>query len=163
MANIYCGNNALFTGLVNGTHQIGTRYQCLRKGIGIGSNLDPYEEPYEPIDDTRIYCGKQNILPNGYDRLGTPPECLRRGIGVGKGLQNAEVDGNVGSQRPKCNKNFYGLLFLIAVITFLVLYTTQPLCVTEVIDKKTVISWKKFTITYIIVLFFSYIFLYILF
>ena len=83
----YCGNNALFPDLLNGNKQLGTRYQCFKKGLGKGLNLpvDPnYNGPYNPIDPTRVYCGNQNVLPAGYDRIGNLSECLRKGIGVGK-------------------------------------------------------------------------------
>jgi len=83
----YCGNNALFPDLLNGNKQLGTRYQCFKKGLGKGLNLpvDPnYNGPYNPIDPARVYCGNQNALPAGYDRMGNLSECLRKGIGVGK-------------------------------------------------------------------------------
>ena len=42
---IYCGNNTNHPSLLSGTHRIGTNYECLRKGIGVGSHL-PYDEDY---------------------------------------------------------------------------------------------------------------------
>lgn len=90
----YCGNNRLHPGLMNGTHVIATRYQCMKKGFGIGYNKpvdDEYDVEYEPIDNTLIFCGNGDILPSGYDRLGNNGECLRKGFGAGKSKKVAEV------------------------------------------------------------------------
>ena len=87
MLPMYCGNNAADAGLLNGNKQLGTRYQCFRKGIGKGLNLPVdlnYNGAYNPIDPARVYCGNQNALPAGYDRMGNLSECLRKGVGVGK-------------------------------------------------------------------------------
>ena len=72
MLPTYCGNNALCPDLLNGNKQLGTRYQCFRKGLGKGLNLpiDPnYNGAYNPIDPSRVYCGNQNVLPAGYNRM----------------------------------------------------------------------------------------------
>ena len=90
MSNIYCGNNLKNSRLLNKELLPGSRYNCLRKGVGIGRNLpyDPdYEDDYDPIDKTRIYCGKSNKLPTNYDKLGSNIECLRKGIGKGKQIR----------------------------------------------------------------------------
>jgi hypothetical protein len=50
-----------------------------------------YNEQYEPIEDTRIFCGNGNILPQERNRFGTRDECLRKGYAVG--------------QRQKYNRN----------------------------------------------------------
>lgn len=84
---LYCGNNRLYHGIVNGTHRIGTRHRCLRRGVGIGLNLPVDNTPdtgYEPIDPRRVYCGNQNLLPDQYDLFGTLPQCLQKGVGVGR-------------------------------------------------------------------------------
>ena len=77
-ANIYCGNSANYPGLKNGSYRIGSNYECLRKGIGIGKNL-PYDKnfslPYKPIDNRKFYCGKSKILPAGYFAIGSPSKC----------------------------------------------------------------------------------------
>ena len=90
MSNIYCGNNRLDTKLTSGQYTIGTRYQCLKKGVGVGLNL-PIDRnmlnEYEPIDMFKIYCGNIQILPQGYDKLGSPQECHRKGVGVGKKIR----------------------------------------------------------------------------
>lgn len=84
---MYCGNNALNPQVTSGQVALGTRYSCMRKGIGRGMNLpyDPnYLAPYTPIDNTKIYCGNDLLLPDGYDRFGSLPECLQKGVGIGK-------------------------------------------------------------------------------
>jgi hypothetical protein len=88
--SIYCGNNRLYKKLLNGSMIIGDRYGCLKKGIGVGKNLphdDDYTDMYEPIDNTKIYCGTNQILPENYDRMGTNSECHRIGVGVGKRIK----------------------------------------------------------------------------
>ena len=90
MSQIYCGNNRLDVRLVNGTLVLGNRYSCLRKGVGVGLHLprDPaMNDPYEPIDDTKVYCGNSDNLPDGYDRNGTNSECFRKGVGTGKKIR----------------------------------------------------------------------------
>ena len=42
---MYCGNNRLNSSLLNGTVRLGTRYDCLKKGIMTGLNL-PYDPEY---------------------------------------------------------------------------------------------------------------------
>jgi hypothetical protein len=81
---MYCGNNRLDRRVIDGTLDIGTRYGCLRQGIGKGRLLDPYTEPYEPLFNETIYCGNKNRLPRGYDRFGSNIDCFRKGVGIGK-------------------------------------------------------------------------------
>jgi hypothetical protein len=53
-------------------------------GIGLSMPLDlDYVGPYAPVDNYKIYCGKERI-PIGYDRRGSPAACLQKGVGVGK-------------------------------------------------------------------------------
>ena len=79
---------------------MGTRYQCLRKGIGKGLNepIFSYTEDYEPIDPVKVYCGNGTNLPQDKDRFGTRDECLRKGFAVGQktrytreGIQQAPI------------------------------------------------------------------------
>jgi hypothetical protein len=92
MVYTYCGNNRANLDLVSGKSVLGTRYKCMRKGIGMGLYL-PYDAQfgnhYEPIDNTKVYCGNSDDLPIGYDRMGNLPNCLQKGVGVGK-LQKAK-------------------------------------------------------------------------
>lgn len=85
----YCGNNGNSPLLVanGGNRTLGTRHDCLRQGIGVGLNmpLDPsYLNPYNPINNTRYYCGNAAALPAGYDANGTLNMCHGIGIGVGR-------------------------------------------------------------------------------
>ena len=94
MNNIYCGNNAFHTDLANGTRVLGTRHQCLQKGIQNGNALpvDPqFLLPYAPIVPNTKYCGNLNALPAGYTRFGGLYECYLSGVGVGKRMK-AEAD-----------------------------------------------------------------------
>ena len=77
--SIYCGNNSRHSSLRSGSKRIGSRYSCLKKGIGIGLNLpfDPeYDRRFVPIDSRKIYCGTAVLLPEGYEIF------LSAGIGV---------------------------------------------------------------------------------
>lgn len=90
---MYCGTNALDRDIVNGTKRLGTRYSCLKRGIGRGYHLpadDKYLGEYEPLDNTRKYCGNANALPEGYDRFGTIHECHTMGIGAGRKIKANE-------------------------------------------------------------------------
>ena len=80
---IYCGNNRFEIG----DRRLGTRYQCLRKGVGYGlhADLNDFQPEYEPIVPNNKYCG--NGAPPPGKILGTPGDCLRKGIGIGKKLQ----------------------------------------------------------------------------
>lgn len=94
---MYCGTNALDRDVINGTKQLGTRYQCLKRGIGQGLSMEPddkYLGDYQPLDDTKKYCGNLNLLPVGYDRFGTIHECHTTGIGAGRKLKAQRYFGN---------------------------------------------------------------------
>lgn len=86
---MYCGNNKKHPSVVKGEKKIGNKYDCFRKGVGVGLNL-PIDESfveYKPIDKRRIYCGKEKKLPHGYDLIGNNSLCLRKGVGIGKKLK----------------------------------------------------------------------------
>jgi hypothetical protein len=93
---LYCGNNARNEGLRNGSKILGTRYQCLRKGIGRGLKepIFSYSDEYEPIEDIKIFCGNGNNLPQDKHRFGTRDECLRKGFAVGQ-RQKYTRDGGI--------------------------------------------------------------------
>ena len=97
---IYCGNNARDEGLRNRTKVLGTRYQCLKKGIGRGLKepILTYNEDYEPIENSNIFCGNGDILPQNKNRFGTRDECLRKGFAIGQ-KQKFERDGGI-QRRP---------------------------------------------------------------
>jgi len=86
---IYCGNNKLHKSLKKRNVRIGTRYECFKKGVGVGLNLpvDPdYLQPYEPITRRKIFCGNSR-MSDEYDRFGNLPECLQKGVAVGKRIK----------------------------------------------------------------------------
>ncbi len=87
---LYCGNNARNPDVRSGKKQIGSRYECFRRGVGIGLGL-PYDPNFSarfvPIDKRKIYCGKQDELPNGYDIMGNSSLCMRKGVGVGRSIK----------------------------------------------------------------------------
>jgi hypothetical protein len=82
---VYCGNNRIHA--ENKKLHIGTRYQCLRKGIAVGKNSEisnDYEEKYAPIEEILFFCGNGDAAPPEYDRLGTRSECFSKGFGRGR-------------------------------------------------------------------------------
>jgi hypothetical protein len=91
---MYCGNNRRNPKVRSGEQVIGTKYDCFRRGVGIGLNL-PYDSSYSnrfvPVDERKIYCGTANELPAGYDLLGSNMMCMSKGIGVGKALKAKKV------------------------------------------------------------------------
>ena len=161
MAQLYCGNNALHPDLVNGTKMMGTKYQCLRKGIGTGLNL-PYDAdyggPYTPIDDRKIYCGDEADLPDGYDRMGNSSQCLQKGIGIGK-IQRAQqedgspppedLDTGLISHHPR--KKRFSIFITVCILIFIVMYIVKPNIVTKLDNNKIIIIWPKFFLWYIII------------
>jgi hypothetical protein len=142
----YCGNNLNNPKLVAGTHVVGTNYQCLRKGIGVGSHL-PYDSsyagPYAPVDPRRFYCGNAAIIPAGYFAAGSPSKCLQVGIGVGKVMR--------AGLGPPAFMYFiryvlpYLLFCLLTGMGFTFVYFYQlKFFVKEGHNKKVVIDWDKF-------------------
>lgn len=90
MSTIYCGNNRYDSSLINGRKRIGSRYECLKKGIGIGLSMPvdlSYLDRYRAIDTRKMYCGTQLELPEGYDYMGTTTACLQHGVGVGRKIK----------------------------------------------------------------------------
>jgi hypothetical protein len=179
MNGIYCGNNRLNEKLVNGEQEIGTRYGCLRKGIGKGLNLpvDLGYQEYEPIDDTRIYCGNKDELPRNYDYFGTLPMCLQKGVGLGKHLRairhNEEINdiesidndglGNDNNSEIDIDEQgflqrniriikFVGIILIIGILLFIILYFLKPSFVIKKENDKDIIDWKNFSILYSIIM-----------
>lgn len=76
-----------------GKHKIrdvpmGTNYECMRKGVGVGSRV---KLPRGYIPESRdprksLYCGDKSRAPYGKHR-GSPYECFQKGFGIGKKLQ----------------------------------------------------------------------------
>lgn len=107
MKEIYCGNNKLDTDVLSGKKVIGTRYSCMKKGIGMGIQLPydyKYSQKYAPIDNINFYCGNKNILPFNYDFFGTLPSCIQKGIGIGKKIK-AEQNKNKKSKKTSRKKS----------------------------------------------------------
>ena len=149
----YCGNNANFSGLLDGTYVIGSNYECLKKGIGIGSHLpydNVYSQPYNPIDNRKIYCGNNLNSPPNYDIYGSPSKCLQVGVGIGK-LQRA----NIG---PPAFMYFiryvlpYLTFLILACVLFFILYFTKLKFVIKYDNKlkKNIINWSVFIPYYLL-------------
>jgi hypothetical protein len=167
MAQIYCGNNSLHPDLVNGIKVLGSRYQCLRKGIGTGLNLplDPdYGGPYAPIDNRRIYCGNAVVLPDGYDSMGNLSQCLQKGVGIGK-LQRAEDGFGDDSENDgyiKRSRKSIWIKIVIQIMIFIILYLWKPSFVTYLNEKNQVtIDWKMFLLYYFLICVFIFFILHI--
>ena len=149
---MYCGNNARHPDLQNGNQVLGTRYRCLRKGIGVGLNqpYDPNYGDYDPIDNTRIYCGNSEQLPQGYDRFGNLPQCLQVGVGVGKNMAFNNGPPQHGFGGAKVVKYIWPtiLCILVSISIFLGLYFGKPSFVTKKVGNKKEIIWSRFFIFY---------------
>jgi len=112
---MYCGNNLANRDLVMGIKQLGTRYECLKKGIGVGMHLpaDPtYLNAYVPHDQTKIYCGNNAVCPATHDVLGTPSLCLRKGVGIGKAIK---------ARQPKKKRIITYIIISIVIILLIIL------------------------------------------
>jgi hypothetical protein len=109
MVKIYCGTA---DPIPEGYTDKGTRYQCLRKGIGVGLHLPAeriaalVERPSSPsleknatkpsvakpsITKPKTYCGTSEVLPPEYASFATPYACLRKGVGVGMWKRKREM------------------------------------------------------------------------
>lgn len=151
MAQIYCGNNARDLQLLAGNVVLGTRYGCMRKGIGRGLYL-PYDPKfagaYMSIDQRRIYCGNQSALPARYDSMGNLAQCMQKGIGIGK-RKKAE-------QGPPRFMLFIRVILPILIFLILAgglfsyLYFAKPSIVTtRDSDNREHFDWSKFSAFYI--------------
>ena len=161
--NIYCGNNRLNNNLVNGTYHLGNRYECFKKGIGKGLSLqtdENYRNGYEPIDNTRIYCGNKEDLPNDYNRFGNLAHCLQKGIGVGKRIKIEREDNNIdgGTLKNKNKSEKIKIIFniIFSIFLFFILFISKPYFLikkdSKEKDKTKKIIWYKFIIIYIIII-----------
>lgn len=160
--NIYCGNNASNPQLLNNTLQLGTRYSCMKKGIGkaLNSPIDyNYTTEYTPIDNRKIYCGNKTHTPNGYHYVGNLPQCLQKGIGIGKKIraEQEDVTNSNGFSPVIINKPILIHIFIlifIATALFLLLYYTKPRCLTKKIKENNYqIIWWKFLLFYLSLIF----------
>lgn len=142
--SLYCGNNKLHSSVRSGNAVIGTRSECLRKGVGLGKYLpcnSEYNGPYEPIDNRKVWCGNSDRLPPGYDIVGTLPGCMQKGVGTGMRLK---ARGCRGARRytNKLTKRAVISFIFIMFVSFGVLYTLKP---KVVFDKKTKkMKWGAF-------------------
>lgn len=116
MSSIYCGNNLSYSGIVNGTHRMGTNLECLRIGIGKGKSLpaDPnFAEEYNPFDKRTYYCGNQDEIPEGttHFAMGSPSKCLSTGIGIGKKKKAVETfQNNQGGNSNRSSQANFGII-----------------------------------------------------
>ena len=161
--NIYCGNNRLNNNVVNGTSLIGNRYHCFKKGVGKGLSLpidENYRNDYEPIDNTRIYCGNKEDLPDNYDRFGNLSHCLQKGIGVGKKIKIEREENNIDAgtiennyKKTKIIKLIFNIIF--SILIFFILFISKPYFLIDKDkekSKKKKIIWYKFIILYILII-----------
>ena len=135
---IYCGNNRAAAN----NKPLGTRYQCMKVGIGKGVRLscdNSYNGPYRPIDRRKIYCGNSHNLPTNYDIMGNPSMCLRKGIGVGKVIRAKR-----GCKSWKLKALFSCIWLFLSLAWFLYTYIYRPSFVLT--DDKKQLDSKKMII-----------------
>ena len=83
---MFCGDSEL---LPEGYDYMGSRNQCLKRGVGIGMSLPDSEieriqyEPPRPRPRERSYCGDNDVLPADYARFASRYECMKKGVGIG--------------------------------------------------------------------------------
>lgn len=152
MPEIYCGNNAANIKLINGELQLGTRYECLKKGIGRGLHMpidNDYTSNYVPIDTRKMYCGNEPDLPNGYDIMGNLPQCLQKGVGIGKKIKvgNTNYVPNIFTNRS--GYIAIGIFIIMIIATFCYIYFNPPDFIIEYNDNKKIIIWYKFILLFL--------------
>ncbi len=88
----YCGLSVL----PQNYDRYGTRFECMKKGVGIGmmvmnqklSRNEPIpERKPKKKDGRKKYCGTSLMLPDNYTEYANRYECLKKGVGVGMGIQ----------------------------------------------------------------------------
>ncbi len=92
MVRIYCGNQ---NPIPEDYDVMGSRYQCLRKGIGVGIyriNIEDRILPQSDPNRPKLYCGTSEDIPQGYVGMATPYQCLRKGVGVGMYIQRDRLN-----------------------------------------------------------------------
>ena len=108
---------------------LGTRYQCLKKGFGVGRHLPlppKLDQNYMPIDERKIYCGNEDNLPASYDYLGNLPLCLQKGVGIGRNVKIQQYKASGVWGKYKYIYAFSILYLIIVITTGMLLYYTQP-------------------------------------
>ena len=85
---MYCGDSHV---LPEKYDVMGTRFKCMRKGVGVGMVLGEDERlaflnKIRQPPTEKLYCGDNPTLPTGYTRFGKKTECMRKGVGVGLGM-----------------------------------------------------------------------------
>lgn len=111
---IYCGNNRRHPDIISKVSKFGTRYQCLRKGIGKGMSMgidNDYIGDYEPYDNRRVYCGNSPTLPDTHDIMGNGPMCLQKGIGIGK---------SIAAKKSISGRNMFIIFIVLVVVSLIV-------------------------------------------
>jgi hypothetical protein len=84
--DVYCGDGA---NLPDDYDALGSRHQCLKKGIGIGMGMSSDDVSKVTTRapsvqrSERTYCGSSETLPDGYNRFATRHECMKKGVGIG--------------------------------------------------------------------------------
>lgn len=91
---IYCGSDLL---VPEDYDQMGTRFQCMKKGIGIGMAMPNAQRdaiinrpPTVIGPRPNVFCGNGDVLPPNYTSLGNPYQCLRKGVGAGMRLPDTQ-------------------------------------------------------------------------
>jgi hypothetical protein len=148
---LYCGNNRNHPKLLNGV--LGTRYSCLKSGIGVGRNLgfdSSYLNDYDPIDNRKAYCGNNQELPEDYNHFGSLMECYRKGVGVGKKQKSQMRQYNFQNKNDEPKKLIrfsykIELILLLLFLVFLVFYFLKPKFIKKEQGKEE-IDWKKFSL-----------------
>ena len=88
---LYCGKGLV---LPDEYDRMGTRFECLKKGFGIGMGMPEDDRNASiaraaarppPAEPRRLYCGNEPLPPagQGYTGIGTRFECMQKGVGAG--------------------------------------------------------------------------------
>lgn len=119
-------------------NRLGTRKECLQKGIGVGLHMSNKEREKikkrissrEKHPKQKIYCGDKEPTPVGYLRSGNRMECLRRGVGIGVHLP---APNNINVMDENIHK-------IAEILQIRVSNKTRFDLLTEIIDKLNLIS-----------------------
>ncbi len=144
---LYCGNNSAAQPLLAGTSQIGTRYGCLKRGVGRGLHMPTdlnYLGDFQPIDDRKFYCGNRDNLPVGYDGFATLSQCMQKGVGIGRSLKAKREAGIDGAGGTSISVSFLHVLIAVGVTTAIIALLLAALKPTLVLKKtEPLVDWWR--------------------
>jgi hypothetical protein len=118
--------------LCSSTSPTSENYECLQKGLDVGSRLEN-EVGYVPsveYEHEMDYCGKGERVPTGLKylggaRLGNPKTCFEKGFEVGSRIQYYGEYDNYIARNFRLNSHILIAALLIVLVVFGLLFVLE--------------------------------------